>query len=128
VRASAALLREQGVDVDVELALFQADHGEVAAALSAAQAAHARRPSIWVNDALAWTLHVAGRDAEALPYADQALRLGTRTAMSYYHRGAIHAALGHATQAKADVSTALAINPHFSTRHAPEAKRLLAGL
>jgi tetratricopeptide (TPR) repeat protein len=126
VRASAALLREQGVDVDTELAVFAADHGDPAGALGAAQAAFAKRPSIWVADALAWALHVAGRDAEALPYADQALKLGTRNAMLSYHRGAIRAALGDRAGASADLSAALALNPRFSVRHAPEATRLLA--
>jgi tetratricopeptide (TPR) repeat protein len=126
VRASAALLKEQGVDVDTELAVFAADHGDPAGALSAAQAAYAKRPSIWVADALAWALHVSGRDAEALQYADQALKLGTRNAMLSYHRGAIRAALGDKAGASADLSAALALNPHFSVRHAPEATRLLA--
>lgn len=126
VRASAALLREQGVDVDTELAVFAADHGDPAAAQTAARAAYAKRPSIWVADAMAWALHAAGRDAEALPYADQALKLGTRNAMLLYHRGAIRAALGDQAGASADLSAALALNPHFSVRHAPQAGRLLA--
>jgi regulator of sirC expression with transglutaminase-like and TPR domain len=79
-----------------------------------------------VADALAWALHVAGRDAEALPYADQALKLGTRNAGLLYHRGAIRAALGDKAGAAADLSAALAQNPHFSVLHAPRAQRLLA--
>jgi tetratricopeptide (TPR) repeat protein len=126
VRASAALLTAQGVDVDTELAVFAADHGDVAAALAAAQAAHARRPSIFVSDALAWALHRSGRHAEALPYADQALKLGTRNATLLFHRGAIRAALGDRVGAAADLQAALALNPHFSVTHAPEATRLLA--
>jgi len=126
VRASAALLREQGVDVDAELSVFAADHGDPAGAVAAAQAVYARRPSIFVADALAWALHVSGRDAEALPYADQALKLGTRSASLLFHRGAIKAALGDKAGASADLSAALAQNPHFSVRYAPEASRLLA--
>jgi len=128
VRASAALLREQGVDVDAELSVFAADHGDPAGALKAAQAVYARRPSIFVADALAWALHGSGRDAEALPYADQALKLGTRSASMLFHRGAIKAALGDRAGASADLSAALAQNPHFSVRYAPEANRLLAGV
>jgi tetratricopeptide (TPR) repeat protein len=127
VRASAALLKEQGgVDVDTELAVFAADHADPAGALAAAQAAFARRPSIWVADALAWALHKSGRHAEALPYADQALKLGTRNASLLYHRGAIRAAVGDRAGAAADLQAALALNPHFSVKHAPEATRLLA--
>ena len=128
VRASAALLKADGVDVDAELAVFSADHGDVPAALTAAQSAYGRHPSISVADALAWSLHMSGRDAEALPYADQALRLGTRNALTLYHRGVIRLALGDKAGAKADLSTAMSINPHFSVRHAPEASRILASL
>jgi len=126
VRASAALLREQRVDVDTELAVFAADHGDPGGALSAAQAAYGKRPSIFVADALAWALHANGRDTEALQYADQALKLGTRNATLLYHRGAIRAAAGDKAGASADLSAALALNPQFSPRHAPEATRLLA--
>jgi tetratricopeptide (TPR) repeat protein len=108
--------------------VFQAEHGDAPAALAAAQAAYARRPSIWVADALAWALHAAGRYAEALPYADQALKLGTRNALLHYHRGVIRAAVDDRAGAKADLTTALAINPHFSVRHAPQARVLLGGL
>jgi Flp pilus assembly protein TadD len=100
----------------------------VPAALAAAQSAYGRHPSISVADALAWSLHMSGRDAEALPYADQALRLGTRNALTLYHRGVIRLALGDKVGARADLSTALSVNPHFSVRHAPEASRLLASL
>ncbi|GAA0913651.1 tetratricopeptide repeat protein [Virgisporangium aurantiacum] len=128
VRASAALLKADGVDVDAELAVFSADHGDVPAALTAAQSAYGRHPSISVSDALAWSLHMSGRDAEALPYADQALRLGTRNALTLYHRGVIRLALGDKAGARADLSTAMSINPHFSVRHAPEASKILASL
>jgi tetratricopeptide (TPR) repeat protein len=128
VRASAALLKADGVDVDAELAVFAAEHGDVPAAVTAAQAAHGRHPSISVADALAWSLHMAGRDAEALPYADRALRLGTRNASMHYHRGVIRAALGDRAGARADLSMALSINPRFSVRHAAEAATLLASL
>lgn len=128
VRASAALLKADGVDVDAELAVFAADHGDVPAALTAAQSAYGRHPSITVADALAWSLHMSGRDAEALPYADNALRLGTRNALTYYHRGVIRLALGDKAGAKADLSMSLSINPHFSVRHSPEATKLIASL
>ena len=43
-------------------------------------------------DALAWALHAAGRDAEALPLIEQAGALGRRDATVDYHRGMILAA------------------------------------
>lgn len=128
VRASAALLKADGVDVDAELAVFAADHGDPAGALAAAQAAYGRHPSITAADALAWSLHMSGRDAEALTYADQALRLGTRNALTHYHRGVIRAGLGDRAGAKADLDAAFRIAPVFNVRKVVEARRLMASL
>ena len=55
----------------------------------AARAEWDRRHSIAVADALAWQLHANRRDTEALTYADQALRLGTRNPLFLFHRAAI---------------------------------------
>ncbi len=69
VRAEARLFRANGVNVDLELALFDADHGAPRAALRAARAEWGRRHSIHVADAYAWALHANGRDGEAARYA-----------------------------------------------------------
>jgi tetratricopeptide (TPR) repeat protein len=128
VQATEALQRGQGIDVDTEMAVFDADHGDKAAALQSATAAYGKRQSVTVADALGWALHANGRDVDALRYADQALRLGTRSAQMYYHRGMIRAALGQNTGARADLTEALRINPYFSVRHVPIAKATLAHL
>lgn len=52
-------------------------------------------------DALAWALHVNGRDAEALPYAHRATATGYRNAAFLYHRGVIELATGHRTAGRA---------------------------
>lgn len=126
VRAQQRLFAAAGVDTDLEMALFDADHGAVAAALTAARAAYGERKSIFAADALAWALHRNGRHAEALPYAKEAVRLGTRSALLRYHLGSIEAALGQRDAARADLTSALAINPHFSVQQAPIARALLA--
>ena len=129
VRSVQQLFAASGVQVDQELALFEADHGDPAAALAAAEATYRRqRGSIFVEDALAWALHVNGRDAEALRHADQALRLGTRSATLLFHRGMIAAALGMRDRARADLTEALKINPRFSPRNVPLALATLATL
>src|SRR5205085_2480478 len=80
-RAEEALYVANGVNVDVELALFDADHGGGAAtALAHARAAAAASRSVVVEDALGWTLFRAGYPHRALRAADRALRLGTRDA------------------------------------------------
>jgi tetratricopeptide (TPR) repeat protein len=125
VRTEEQLFAAQGVNVDLELALFDADHGAAARGLTEARAEFAARRSVAVEDALAWALHATGRNAEALPHAKAALRLGTRSALFRYHLGIIEAALGDAPAARADLTEALRLNPHFSALHAPRARAAL---
>lgn len=122
------LFRANGVNVDLELALFDADHGRAGAALREARAEWARRHSIHVADALAWALYANGRYSQALPYADRALSLGYRNALFFFHRGMIEMKLGRGRAARGDLSRAVAINPDFSILHAPQARRALATL
>ncbi|MCI0396003.1 MAG: hypothetical protein L0322_13835, partial [Chloroflexi bacterium] len=126
VRAIQQLNAAAGVDVDLELALFDADHGvDPAAALEKARAAYSRRPSIYAADVLAWTLYRNGRYEEAWTYSQQALRLGTRDALLHYHAGMIAQALGRETAAHRHLQEALAINPYFSILYAPQAQAAL---
>ena len=104
------------------------DHGDPAGALRHAQAEWGRRHSVLVADALAWALHVNGRDAEALGYASQATALGERNAVFFFHKGMIERSLGKRDEARGDLSDALGINPHFSVLLAPAARAALAGL
>lgn len=128
VRAQQRLLAAEGVNVDLELALFEADHGSAAAAVAAARAEADKRRSVFAHDALAWALHAAGKDAEALPHADAALALGTRSAALHYHRGMILLGLDRPTDALTALREALALNPHFSSVHAPRAQAAIAEL
>ena len=129
VRATQQLFAAAGADVDLELALFEADHGTPAKALEYAGAAYEARPmSILTQDAYAWALHRAGRSAEALPIARKALRLGTNLPSLRYHLGVIEAANGNRTEARRWLTSALSLNPSFSPLQAPAARRLLKTL
>ncbi len=110
---------------DLAVSQFAADHGDPAEALRRAQAEWDRRQSVFVADAMAWALHVNGRDAEALTFADRAAALGWRNATFAYHRGMILAALGEQAEAQRQLTEALEINPHFSPLHAPRARAAL---
>jgi tetratricopeptide (TPR) repeat protein len=126
VGAEERLFRANGVNLDLEIALFDADHRvDLEGGLAAARAEWARRQSIHVADALAWQLSANGRFAEALPYANQALRLGTRNALFLFHRGMIERALGRTRDARRDLAAALDINPHFSILWSATAVRAL---
>lgn len=128
VDATIALFRAQGSNVDLELALYDADNGRSAPALAAAEAEMAKRQSIHVLDAYAWALHSAGRDREALVHAKKAQSTGMRNALFDYHRGIIELALGQRAAAKASLTLALRTNPYFSPLQAPKAKAALATL
>ena len=128
VRAEERLFRANGVNVDLELSLFDADHGDPAAALVAARAEWGRRHSIHVADAYAWALYANGRYAKAAAMSRFATSLGTRNALFFFHAGMIELRLGHRDAARGLLSRALRTNPHFSIQHAPEAVRTLASL
>jgi len=118
-----------GVDVDQELALFDADHRRnLDDALAAAQRAMRDRPSVQSADVLAWTLFQRGDAPAALDASRAAHRLGTRDALLFFHTGMIEAALGMRAQARGDLQTALAINPYFSVLQGAVARSTLEGL
>ncbi|WP_033344164.1 tetratricopeptide repeat protein [Catenuloplanes japonicus] len=92
--------------------------GDPSAAVAAAAAEWERRKHPDVADAYAWALHAAGRDAEALPLAQEALRGGARPASYLYHLGVI-------SSSRPLLEEALARNPMFSPTGAADARRLL---
>ncbi|HET6561701.1 MAG TPA: tetratricopeptide repeat protein [Marmoricola sp.] len=128
VRATHELLAANGVDTDLESALFEADHGSVAAALASARAEWDRRHSIHVADVLAWALHRSGRDREAIRHARFATRLGTAEGRLWLHRGTIEAALGDDEGAVASLRRGLTADLGQSPWQADRARRLLHDL
>ncbi|MGH2683299.1 MAG: tetratricopeptide repeat protein, partial [Actinomycetota bacterium] len=128
VRAEQALLETNRVNVDLELALFDADHGRPGDALRSARAAWAARKSVHAADALAWALYRNGRSREAADYARRALALGTSSAPFLFHAGMIELRLGHEGRAHRLLSEALRTNPRFSILHARTAHRALGRL
>jgi tetratricopeptide (TPR) repeat protein len=128
VTATTRLLAAAGANVDLELALFEADHGSPADALSVARAEWQRRKSIHVADVLAWALHVNGRDRAALRLTRKATRLGTEEARLWLHRGRIEAALGLDAAARSHLRHGLEVDPGASPWQAQQARAVLAGL
>jgi len=122
------LYAAQGSTDDQVAALVAADHGDAAEALALAEAEWARRQSVFSADALAWALHVNGRDAEALPYAERTTALGGTNAGWSFHRGMILAALGRRDEALAALDEALRTNPNFNPLQAPVARSTIATL
>ncbi|MEO8570210.1 MAG: tetratricopeptide repeat protein [Chloroflexota bacterium] len=127
-RAEIQLFQASGVVVDVDLALFEADHGDPAQALRYAEVGYRATPTVRAADALGWALHRLGRDVEARRRSDEALRLGSRDPLLRYHGGAIAAALGDVKTARADLTLALSTDPGFSATGAAEARRIIGAL
>ena len=127
-RVESDLFRANGVNTDLELALFHADHGNPVEALTAAKAEWSRRQSIHVADALAWALHVNGQDQQAARYVRRALSLGTPEGLFLYHAGVIERALGNRDAARTFLQRALHVDPWFSILYAADARRVLAQL
>jgi tetratricopeptide (TPR) repeat protein len=126
VGATERLLRANGVRTDLELALFKIDHGtDLQGGLALARTAYRERPTVFAADTLAWALARTGRCREALPYSSESLRLGTRDATFFFHRGMIERCLGHRAEARTWFARALEQNPNFSLVWAPVALRAL---
>ena len=128
VRTTIELLDASGVGTDLETALFEADHGSAERALTQARVEWDRRTSVHVADALAWALHRTGRDAEALPIARAATRLGTPEARFWIHRGTLEASLGMDDAARAHLRRGLATDPGLSPWQRDEALVVLRAL
>jgi tetratricopeptide (TPR) repeat protein len=129
VDAIKQLNQASGVDMDLELAVFELDHDrDLAQTLEVVRAQAAKRPSIKTQDTLAWALY-KNRDCQGAQQAmQQALRLGTQDALMFFHAGLIAECLGQKQEARTYLERAVKLNPHFSLLHAPRAQEALASL
>lgn len=131
VRTMERLYAANGVDTDLELALFEANHSrgqKIDEALTLARQALERRPTIYAKDVLAWTLYQDGQYTSAYEWSQQALQLGTKDALLFFHAGMIALQLGNKTQARQYLEEALAINPYFSILYSNQARITLQSL
>ncbi len=128
VGAIAKLYRANGVNVDLELALFAADHTPGDATVKQARQAVKQRRSVAGHDALAWSLFTAGKPAEAWPEAERALALGTRDPQVNFHAASIALARGQRAVAARHLAVVLETNPRFSAALTPDVTRLAGQL
>ncbi len=120
------LLEANGVRVDLEAAVYNADNGaRPRQTVELAREARMARPSIYGDDALAWALARAGRCREALPLARSALRLDTKDPLLYFHRGYAEGCAGNRDAMRDWYARALELNSEFSIRWAPVARAAL---
>jgi tetratricopeptide (TPR) repeat protein len=126
VDAINQLYQANGVNTDLQMALFLADHDrDLDESLRQARASAEARPSIQAADALAWALYKSGHLEEARTHAEEALRLGTQQPLYLFHAGMIAAKQGDTIAARHYLGRALDINPRFHVLHAREAQHTL---
>lgn len=95
VDAIAQLYEANGVNTDLQIAMFNADHDrDLAATVVRAEAAFAAQPSIQAADVLAWVQYKAGDIGAAVAAIEQALRTGTGEPLILFHAGVILQAAG----------------------------------
>jgi len=125
VGAEEQLLNANGINTDVDLALYEANHGDTARAVLLGRRAWTQAPSIRSADALGWALTRSGHSRAGLGWARQALALGSIDPNFLYHAGIAARAAGHRVEARTDLQRALARNPRFSPLYSPMARRAL---
>ncbi|MEV4533390.1 tetratricopeptide repeat protein [Asanoa sp. NPDC049518] len=126
--AAHTLFVANGGQDDLTGAQLALARGDSATALRLAQAEWKRRPFADVADALGWSLHMAGRSAEALPLLRKAVGGSPRNAGYAYHLGMTLLFLGDQPGALTALRQARAINPYFSPVDGPTAGRALSAL
>ena len=113
VRRQEQRLAQNGVDTDVDRAMFQLEHGiDLPGSLALARRGYTQRPGTEASEVLSWALVRNGRCKEAVRYSDRALRFpdGHR----YFHRGMIERCLGRKAAARRLFRQALETDPNFS--------------
>ena len=129
IDAIEQLYKANGVDMEMDIALFNADQNKnLKATVERAREVYASRPSIHAADVLAWALYKSGEYEEAQFYSQEALQLGTKDALKLFHAGMIAYRLGENLQAQGYLEQALEINPHFSILYSDEARQTLNAL
>ena len=130
VRSLARLQEAQGQDVDLEMALFEADRGaDPERAVRLARRAYELRPrNVFTADALGWALHRAGRSDAAVRYARQAVRLGSADPLLHYHAASIWAGAGRPGRAADALRDAIALTPWVTFSAVDDARALAVEL
>ncbi len=107
--------------------LFLLDHNRrIDEVLSNVRGELETRKDVYGYDLLAWALHKAGNDLDARSAMKNAMRMGTRDAMLFFHAGVIEFALGNRQAARQYLEKSLEINPRFHPTQPDEARALIA--
>jgi tetratricopeptide (TPR) repeat protein len=108
VEAEQQLQRAAGVDVDVELAVFEADHGSPEQAVKLARRGWDTAPSVRAADAVGWALTRSGDADAGYRWSTRALKLGSLDPVWRAHAGLSALAAGHRSEGRRHLRIALA--------------------
>ena len=128
VDAQRRLLAANGVNSDVEIALFESDHGDRGRAVDLARRAWRAAPSVRSADAVGWALTRSGRPRDGLAWARRATQLGSRDPLILTRAGLSARAAGSDREARRYLRLALRADPRFSALWAPRARRALRAI
>lgn len=116
----ARLFAANNVNIDLELALFDADHHPGHDALARARNALHARPSGLGHDVLAWNLYQTGDLHAAARESHAALALGSHDPQEQFHAAMIADTLGDTAAATQHLQIVLDTNPRFSAFLEPQ--------
>lgn len=125
IGAEEQLLHANGINTDVDLALYEAGHGDPRRAVKLGRAAWAAAPSVRSADALGWALTRSGDARAGLRWARRALKLGSVDPFFLFHAGVAAARSGDRALARGYLRRAIARNPRFSPLYGPQAAHIL---
>jgi len=122
-----SLYRESGMNTDVQMAVFLADHDlRLEEAVDQAFGAYETHPNnVYTADALSWALYKTHQDEEALTYSEQAVRLGSHDPALLFHAGMINFRAGNHETARGYLQRVIETNPNFSLLYASQAATAL---
>jgi tetratricopeptide (TPR) repeat protein len=128
VRAEAKLQRANGVNTDVDLAIFEANHGSAHEAVVLGRRAWEGAPSVRSADAYAWALSRAGHAAAALRFSAEAMKLGSRDPSFLFHAGIVAKRAGRTEAARRYLHQLVVQSPRYNPLYGPRAQRALKEL
>lgn len=117
---------DAGHYADKELAYVYLKTGDKAAALKHAEAEYKRRPdNIDVNEMMAWVHYQRSEYDQCIPYAEQAMRTGSKNPVLLCRTGLIYCKNNQAEKGIALLEQAVTTNPYMDEEMVREAKGYL---
>jgi tetratricopeptide (TPR) repeat protein len=106
--ATVKLSEASGSVIDSEFSVMLADRGDATRAVDIARKAYRERQTMFTADALAWSLHQAGKSTEALSFAQEAIATNPSIGTIRAHAALVFDATGDRVLARREARLGLA--------------------